>query len=61
MVSNAHAVCAKNLYIVIISATVETSDAMKEIDPAIKMLGDIKEMFVKESPIEVPVHDCVAE
>jgi len=61
MVSNAHAVCAKNLYIVIVSATVETSDAMKEIEPALGLLGPIKEMFVKQSPIEVPTHDAKAE
>lgn len=61
MVSHAHAVCAKNLYIVIISATVESKDAMKEIDPALKLLGPIKEMFVKESPVEVPVHNAKAE
>jgi len=61
MVSNAHAVCAKNLYITIISATVETNDAMKEIEPAMAMLGTVKEMFVKESPIEEPTNDCVAE
>jgi len=61
MVSHAHAVCAKGLYIVIVSATVETSEPMKEIQPALDLLGDIKEMFVKESPLEVPIHDAKAE
>lgn len=61
MVSNAHAVCAKNLFIVIVSATVESNEPMKEIEPALAMLGPVKEMFVKESPIEVPIHDFKAE
>jgi len=61
MVSHAHAVCARDLYIVIVSATVETSDAMKEIEPAIALLGPIKEMFIKESPLEEPTHDAIKE
>lgn len=39
MVSNAHAVCAKNLYIAIVSATVETQEPQKEIEPALALLG----------------------
>jgi Rab GDP dissociation inhibitor len=46
MVSAAHAVCAKGLYIAIVSATVETKDAMLEIQPAIDLLGPVLEMFV---------------
>lgn len=46
MVSNAHAVCAKDLYIAIVAATVETSDPQKEIAPALDLLGGVKEMFV---------------
>lgn len=41
MVSNAHAVCAKDLFIAIVSATVETANPQKEIEPAIAMLGSI--------------------
>ena len=61
MVSNAHAVCAKNLYIAIVAATVETSNAEAEIQPALDLLGPIKEVFMKVSPIELPVHDAKKE
>jgi len=46
MVSSAHAVCAKGLYIAIISTTVETKDPEKEIASAVELLGGILEMFV---------------
>lgn len=46
MVSSAHAVCAKGLYIAMISTTVETENPENEIQPALQLLGDILEMFV---------------
>ena len=49
MVSNAHAVCAKDLYIAIVSATVETDNPEQEIQPAIAMLGSVREMFTSVS------------
>jgi Rab GDP dissociation inhibitor len=61
MVSHAHAVCAKNLYIVIVSATVETSDPENEIKPALDLLGGVREMFVKVSTLEEPINDSQAE
>jgi Rab GDP dissociation inhibitor len=61
MVSNAHAVCAKDLYIAIISATVETDSPQKEIEPAIQLLGTIKEMFTMVSDLHVPINDWAAE
>jgi len=61
MVSHAHAVCAKDLYIVIISATVETENPEAEIQPAIDLLGGVREMFVKVSTLEEPTNDGVAE
>jgi len=45
MVSSAHAVCSKGLYIAMISTTVETDNPQEEIKPAIELLGDILEMF----------------
>lgn len=45
MVSSAHAVCAKGLYIAMISTIVETENPHEEIKPAIELLGDILEMF----------------
>jgi len=61
MVSNAHAVCAKDLYIVIVSATVETAEPQKEIEPALAMLGPLREMFVQVSDLHVPTNDSMAE
>lgn len=46
MVSSAHAVCSKGLYIAMISTTVETDKPELEIRPAVDLLGDILEMFV---------------
>lgn len=45
MVSSAHAVCAKGLFIAMISTTVETDNAELEIKPALEILGDVLEMF----------------
>jgi Rab GDP dissociation inhibitor len=45
MVSSAHAVCAKGLYIAMISTTVETETPSKEIAPALEILGHVLEMF----------------
>jgi len=61
MVSNAHAVCSKDLYIVIISASVETSDPQGEIKPALELIGAVKEMFVQVSDMFEPTNDPVAE
>jgi len=57
MVSSAHAVCAKGLYIAMISTTVETDKPELEIRPAIDLLGDILEMFVSITPVFEPVDD----
>lgn len=61
MVSNAHAVCAKELYIAIVSATVETENPQKEIEPAIAMLGSIRERFDSVSELFAPINDFAAE
>jgi len=45
MVSSAHAVCAKGLYIAMISTTVETDNPQNEIKPALEILGHVLEMF----------------
>ena len=57
MVSSAHAVCAKGLYIAMISTTVETNNPELEIKPALELLGDLIEMFVNVSPLYVPKDD----
>lgn len=51
MVSSAHAVCAKGLYIAMISTTVETDKPELEIRPALDLLGDVLEMFVRVDTI----------
>ena len=57
MVSNSHLICAKGLYVAIISATVETDKPEEEIKPAIDLLGDILEMFVSVSTLYEPNED----
>lgn len=55
MVSTAHAVCAKGLYIAMISTTVETKNPELEIKPALELLGDVLEMFVRVDTVQYPV------
>lgn len=61
MVSNAHAVCAKDLYIAIVSCTVETANPMEEIKPALDLLGPVLEMFTSEMALEEPVNNWQGE
>ena len=51
MVSYSHLICAKGIYVAIISATVETDHPEQEIQPAVGLLGDILEMFVSVSNV----------
>ena len=51
MVSNTHLICAQGYYVAIISATVETNEPEKEIQPAIDILGEIMDMFVSISDL----------
>jgi Rab GDP dissociation inhibitor len=55
MVSYSHLICAKGIYVAIISATVETENPEEEIQPAVQLLGDILEMFVSVSTLYEPV------
>lgn len=61
MVSGAHAVCKEGLYIAMISTTVETKDPEKEIEPAIKLLGGVLEMFVSISDTHESTNNEAAE
>ena len=56
-VSSSHNVCAKDVYIAIVSTIVETSAPEAELNPGYKLLGTIYDKFVSVSPIHVPVHD----
>lgn len=57
MVSSAHAVCAKGLYIAMVSATVETDKPELEIRPALDILGPIIELFTDVSVLYEPTSD----
>lgn len=57
MVSSAHAVCAKGLFIAMIATTVETSNPELEIKPALELLGDVLEMFVNVTTQYAPTDD----
>ena len=55
--SYAHAVCAKGLYIAMISTTVETDKPELEIKPAPDLLGDVLEMFSRVDNIYTAIDD----
>ncbi len=57
MVSHAHAICAKGLFIAMISTTVETDKPELEIRPALDLLGPVLEMFVSITDTYVPTDD----
>lgn len=57
MVSHAHAVCAKDLYIAIVSATVETKNPKEEIKPALALLGSVRDIFLSESDLHEPINN----
>lgn len=47
MVSSVHAVSKKGFYIAIVSTNVETADPVKEIEPAMQLLGPTVQKFVR--------------
>lgn len=49
MVSYSHLICGQGYYVAIVSGTVETDQPELEIQPAIDLLGNIKDMFVSVS------------
>jgi RAB protein geranylgeranyltransferase component A len=57
MVSAAHAVCAKGLFIAMISTTVETNNPELEIKPALDLLGPVLEMFTQVTSLYEPLDD----
>ncbi|KAG6832277.1 hypothetical protein H0H92_003510 [Tricholoma furcatifolium] len=54
MVSSTHNICAKDIYVAIVSTIVETDRPEFEIQPALGLLGDIHEKFVSVSPLYQP-------
>lgn len=57
MVSSSHAICAKGLYVAIVSTTVETDDPESEIQPGLDLLGTIREQFTCTENLYKPLHD----
>ncbi|KAK7059135.1 Rab GDP dissociation inhibitor alpha [Paramarasmius palmivorus] len=54
MVSSTHNVCAKDVYVAMVSTIVETSTPEREIQPGLALLGPIYDKFVSISPLYTP-------
>lgn len=54
IVSSTHNVCAKDIYVAIVSTIVETDKPELEIAPGLRLLGSIHEKFVSISPVYTP-------
>jgi len=54
MVSSTHNVCAKDVYVAIVSTIVETDRPESEIAPGLQLLGHIQDKFVTVSPLYTP-------
>ncbi|KAF8507209.1 rab GDP-dissociation inhibitor [Russula emetica] len=61
MVSSTHNVCAKDVYLAIVSTIVETDVPEREIIPGLQLLGPIHEKFVSVSSIYTPIDDGKAD
>jgi Rab GDP dissociation inhibitor len=61
MVSSTHNVCAKDVYVAIVSTIVETNQPEQEIIPGLQLLGPIYEKFVSVSPLYTPVSSGEAD
>uniref|UniRef100_A0A0G4HAB3 Rab GDP dissociation inhibitor n=1 Tax=Chromera velia CCMP2878 TaxID=1169474 RepID=A0A0G4HAB3_9ALVE len=57
MVSSQHQVCKQGFYIAIVSTTVESNNPLSEVEPALRLLGPIKEHFVSLSDVYEPIDD----
>jgi len=61
MVSSTHNVCAKDIYVAIVSTIVETDKPELEIRPGLELLGPIYEKFVSVSTLYTPTSDGKAD
>jgi len=61
MVSSTHNVCAKNIYVAIVSTIVETDRPEQEIAPGLQLLGPIYEKFVSVTSTYTPTADGKAD
>ena len=57
MVSSSHAICAKGLYVAIVSTTVESDNPEAELEPGLALLGEILEQFTITEDLYAPTHD----
>jgi Rab GDP dissociation inhibitor len=55
MVSSTHNVCAKDVYVAIVSTIVETDRPEQEIAPGLQLLGPIHDKFISITPLYTPV------
>jgi len=60
-VSSTHNVCAKDVYVAIVSTIVETDRPEQEILPGLQLLGPIYEKFVTVSTLYTPISDGSAD
>ncbi|KAJ7225671.1 GDP dissociation inhibitor [Mycena pura] len=61
MVSATHNVCAKDIYVAIVSTIVETDNPHHEIVPGLNLLGPIHEQFLTVTPLYTPTSDGAAD
>ncbi|KAI0307695.1 rab GTPase activator [Multifurca ochricompacta] len=61
MVSSTHNVCAKDVYVAIVSTVVETDRPEQEITPGLQLLGPIYQKFVSVTPLYTPISDGKAD
>ena len=54
VLNHTHCVCKKGYFLAIISTQVETSTPEKEIEPALELLGPVKEKFINVSDVYEP-------
>ena len=57
VLNSTHSVCKKGYFLAIISTNVETDDPVKEIEPAMNIIGPVLETFDKVSEIYHPIDD----
>ncbi|KIY66162.1 rab GTPase activator [Cylindrobasidium torrendii FP15055 ss-10] len=57
MISSTHNVCAKDIYVAIVSTIVETDKPELEIAPGLQLLGPIHDKFVSISSLYTPTSD----
>jgi Rab GDP dissociation inhibitor len=60
-VSSNHNVCAKDIYVAIVSTIVETGRPEQEIAPGLALLGPIYDKFVSVTPLYTPTSSGQAD